>query len=161
MAQWGGPPPSPPKPPKPCFCNVFQRFRAGEPLEKVPRDHTDPYGSIRVHTDPYGPLSDQFSIFVGTAFGQHSEKTQKNNSKKYQLFSWKPKLFLFQFCAGCTEYQILGTSFWWFREHFKFADFGGFPGGSNLCASRRRTLRGLFFAEESVLKMRNSGHPGI
>ena len=26
--------------------------------------------------------------------------------------------------------------------------------GSNLCASRRRTLRGLFFAKKSVLKMR-------
>ena len=29
----------------------------------------------------------------------------------------------------------------------------GIPVGSNLCASRRRTLRGLFFAKKSVLKL--------
>ena len=33
--------------------------------------------------------------------------------------------------------------------------------GYNLCASRRRTLRGLFFAKKSVLKMRNSVFPGF
>ena len=33
--------------------------------------------------------------------------------------------------------------------------------GSNLCASRQRTLRGLFFAKKSVLKMRNRGLPGF
>ena len=31
--------------------------------------------------------------------------------------------------------------------------------GSNLCASRQRTLRGLFFAKKSVLKMRNKVFP--
>ena len=37
----------------------------------------------------------------------------------------------------------------------------GIPVGSNLVASRQRTLRGLFFAKKSVLKMRNSGIPGF
>jgi len=37
----------------------------------------------------------------------------------------------------------------------------GIPVGSNLCASRRRTLRGLFFTKKSVLKIRNSEYPGI
>ena len=31
----------------------------------------------------------------------------------------------------------------------------GIPVGSNLCASRRRTLRGLFFTKKFLLKMRN------
>ena len=35
----------------------------------------------------------------------------------------------------------------------------GIPVGSNLCASRRRTLRGLFFAKKSVLNMRNNAFP--
>ena len=39
----------------------------------------------------------------------------------------------------------------------------GFNSGllSNLCASRRRTLRGLFFTKKSVLKMGNSVFPEI
>ena len=34
----------------------------------VPRDHTDPYGSIRIHKNPYRPLPDQFPKVILPVF---------------------------------------------------------------------------------------------
>ena len=73
----------------------------------------------------------QFSWFGGPGgswprLARFLENWVNRNAKvqKKQLVWWKPKLFPFQFCAGCTEYQIMGTLFWWFRGHLNFHDLG-------------------------------------
>ena len=86
------------KPPKPYFSMFLQGFRARESLKKVPGDHTDPYGSIRVHTDPYRSLSGQFSICL-THFG-HFWKSLSNKCQD-------PKNIFYenQSCSYCDSVQ--------------------------------------------------------
>ena len=154
--------------PKPLFWLIFQGFKAREPFQRLRTQIMFLVGGLSAHcvrTVNFGPL---FCILFYT-FETFLEKVVGNNDKVQQktTFWWKPKLVPFQFCAGCTEYQIQGTLVWWFRGHLNFHGLGVFGSclarstASNLCARWLRTLRGWFFAQNSVLKMRGSGFPGF
>ena len=113
------------KTPKPIFSIFFRGLGPGNPWKRSPGTiwtHTGPYGSIRIHPD-----TSQVNLkkIMLTWFDQFCIRLPKIRSgPKKQLFWWQSKLFPFQFCGWCTKYQILGTSFWWFRGHLKFDDLG-------------------------------------
>ena len=113
-----------PKTHKHIFFNVFQRLRAQEPLEKVPRDHTDPYASMRIHKDPMDAsqvnfentlsFSDRFWKMVSTNVkGQQNEFLDGNQNCSH-----------FMAVQDGTQYQILVTLFWWFCVHLNFHELG-------------------------------------
>merc|ERR1712139_153391 len=88
---------------------------------------------------------------------------------KYWVFGSKYWVSGSKYWVSGSKYWVSGSKYWVFGS--KYWVFGSNYGifvlclalctGYNLCASRRRTLRGLFFTKKSVLKMRNSGFPGF
>ena len=158
----------PPNPPNQYFSMFFRGLGPGIPWKRSPgtiRTHTDPYGSIRTHPDPsqvnfqylFGHMLDTFvfcqinPISKKTYFSMKTKVVPiailcrmhrlSNSGNLFLMILWTSHFF----CQGPLSSQIWPSG----RELGSQAQGpGSIPPaplvGSNLCASRQRTLRGLF-----------------
>ena len=102
-----------------------------------------------------GSLWDPTSVLVGGALsgGYFSPKSP--------IWKWEIVDFL-EFDEQFQNLIIIVDLCLWWKCYFLITIVDlALCAGSNLCASRRRTLRGLFFTKKSVLEMRNIWFPGF
>ena len=141
-----------PQTPKALFWFISQGFKAREPFQRLRSHILLLVVGLSAHSVRTLSIPDNFSVFYST-FVRHFWKMLSKimpRSKK-SVFLMKTKVVPLLILCRMRRVSTYGDLF--LMVSWTFQIWGlGVPGGSNLCASRRRTLRGLFFAKKSVLK---------